>query len=393
MALTLIADRIIRGKMYPALAQHQAEPYTQSWREFEHHWPCTVPFRPQEYCEYHGVKLNILGPTDAWPTDAFYPIGLGFFDFGIDYFDLLPERVFNELWHSHIRILFYYHEGDNPVRIKQRLDALVVQHQLPRHCYRFVSGNTAARDVEDFVYFADFELWYWHRNHASAPLAIHDQPREREFTALNRLHKSWRATVMADLLQHHVLDNSYWSYCETGQLVDQDNPIEIDSLQNLRTATERFLSSAPYMSDDLDQASRNNPANLVGKYFNNSYCHIVLETHFDADQSGGTFLTEKTFKPIKHGQMFFVVGPAGSLQALRDLGYRTFDHVLDNSYDTETDNTQRWRRLCASIQQAQFDLPRLHALARADIEHNQQLFVASKTARLNILLEHINESY
>ena len=41
-------------------------------------------------------------------------------------------------------------------------------------------------------------------------------------------------------------------------------------------------------------------------------------------------LTEKTFKPIKHGQLFFVAGPAGSLQALRDMGYRTFDHVLDN---------------------------------------------------------------
>jgi len=301
--------------------------------------------------------------------------------------------VFTELWHSHLRVLFYYHEGDNPVRIKQRLDALVAQHQLPAHCYRFVSGNTAARDLEDFVYFADFELWYWHRNHATQALAIHGEPREREFTALNRLHKSWRATVMADLLQHHVLDNSYWSYCETGELVDADNPIEIDAFKNLRTATERFLSSAPYLSDDLDQGERNNHANLVPKYFSNSYCHIVLETHWDADQSGGAFLTEKTFKPIKHGQMFFVAGPAGSLQTLRDLGYRTFDHVLDNSYDLETDNTQRWRLLCQAIQKAQFDLPRLHALACGDAEHNQQLFLGTKTSRLNILLEHLNESY
>ena len=393
MALNLVVDKTVRGKIYPALARHQAEPYTQSWREFEQHWPCTVPFRPQEYCEHHGIKINILGPNDVWPANAFYPIGLGFFNFEIDYFDLLPPRVFTELWHSHIRILFYYHEGDNPVRIKQRLDALVAQHQLPQHCYRFVSGNTAARDLEDFVYFADFELWYWHRNHASAPLAIHGEPREREFTALNRLHKSWRATVMADLLQHHVLDNSYWSYCETGQLVDQDNPIEIDTFSNLRTAAQRFLDSAPYVSDELAQSERNNPANVVAKYFTNSYCHIVLETHFDADQSGGAFLTEKTFKPIKHGQMFFVVGPAGSLQALRDLGYRTFDHVLDNRYDLETDNTQRWQRLCASIKQAQFDLPQLCARAQADIEHNQQLFSSGKADRLNILLEHINESY
>jgi hypothetical protein len=329
----------------------------------------------------------------VWPSAAFYPIGLGFFNFEIDYFDLLPNRVFTELWHGHIRILFYYHEGDNPVKIKQRLDALVRQHQLPAHCYRFVSGNSAAHDVEDFVYFADFELWYWHRNSDLQALPIHSEPREREFTALNRLHKTWRATAIADLLQHHVLDNSYWSYCETGTLVDADNPIEIDSIGQLRTATEQFLRSAPYYSDDLDQASRNNHANLVNKYFTNSYCHIVLETHWDADQSGGTFLTEKTFKPIKHGQMFFIAGPAGSLELLRHQGYRVFDNVLDNTYDLIENNTERWINLRNAIVQAQSDLPRLHGRARFDIEHNQRLFLESKTSRLNILLEQLNESY
>jgi hypothetical protein len=78
MELNLIADRTVRGKIYPALAQHQAEPYTPSWREFEQHWPCTVPFRLQEYCQHHGVELNIVKLDDAWPADAFYPIGLGF---------------------------------------------------------------------------------------------------------------------------------------------------------------------------------------------------------------------------------------------------------------------------------------------------------------------------
>jgi hypothetical protein len=393
MELNLVSDQTIRGKIYPAFARHSAEPYTQSWREFEQHWPYTVPFRPQEYCEHHGVRLNIFGPNDVWPTNAFYAVGLGFFDFGIDYFELLPGRVFTELWHSHIRILFYYHEGDNPAKIKQRLDVLVSKHQLPKHCYKFVSGNTAARDVKGFLYFADSELWYWHRNHATAPLAIHNQPREREFTALNRLHKTWRATAMADLLQHHVLDNSYWSYCETGEIVDEENPIEIDSFDYLRAETEQFLKSAPYFSDELDQAKRNNHATLVGKYFSNSYCHIALETHFDADQSGGVLLSEKTFKPIKHGQMFFVAGPAGSLQTLRNLGYKTFDGILDTSYDYDSNNTLRWMKLRNAIVRAQADLPRLFERARSDIEHNQRLFLESKTARLNILLEHINESY
>ena len=393
MALTLIADRIVKGKIYPAFAPHEGRPYTHSWREFGSHWPYTIPLRLQEYCDHHNVKLNIVDLSSAWPADAFYPIGLGFFDFGIDYFDLLPKRVFTELWHSHIRILFYYHEGDNPERIKQRLDALAQQHQLPKRCYVFVSANTVARDIPDFVYFNDFELWYWQRNEHVPAMNIHAEPRERDFTVLNRLHKSWRATAMADLHRKGLLSNSYWSYCETGSIVDADNPIQIDAFDNLRADTDQFLAGAPYISDELSMEQRNNHSIQEPKYFANAYCNIVMETHFDADGCAGTFLTEKTFKPIKHGQLFFIAGPAGSLQLLRDMGYRVFDKILDNSYDRIPDHTERWKKLCSAVEQSQYRLKDRFEVSRADIEHNQQLFLQHKTQRLNILLEQLNESY
>jgi|688.fasta_scaffold186391_2 hypothetical protein len=395
MILTLIADHVVKGKIYPAFALHQGRPYTASWREFEQHWPYTIPLRLQEYCDHHTVPLNIVGLGDEWPSDAFYPVGLGFFDFGIDYFDLLPQRVFTELWHSHIRVLFYYHEGDNPERIKQRLDALVEQHQLPRQCYVFVSANTAADAIPGFVYFNDFELWYYQRNHNVAPLEIHNQPRSRDFTALVRLHKPWRAMAMADLHRNNLLNNSYWSYCETVTApTDLNNsPIEIDSIKDLRTDTENFLAQTPYVSDELSNNERNNHSMIVPKYHVDSYCNIVFETHFDADQSSGAFLTEKTYKPIKHGQLFFIAGCAGSLQVLRDQGYRVFDRVLDNTYDRIENNTERWQRLCTAIKESQHRLADRFSTVQEDIEHNQRLFLETKTSRLNILLEHINESY
>jgi hypothetical protein len=46
-----------------------------------------------------------------------------------------------------LRVLFYYHEGDNPARIKNRLDELQ-QSLLPPNCYVFVSGNTAAKHCQ-----------------------------------------------------------------------------------------------------------------------------------------------------------------------------------------------------------------------------------------------------
>jgi hypothetical protein len=392
MKLNLVADHVIKGRIYPSLAQHQARPYTQSWREFGSHFPYTVPLRLQEYCDQHQVEIGVHSITDALPRNTFYPVGLSFFDFGIDYFGLLPADVFTAVYKGKIRVLFYYHEGDNPHRIKQRLDQLAAQLRLPQDCYVFVSANTAAKHIPGFVYFTDFELWYYQRNIDVTAGEVHDQPRQRDFTVLNRLHKSWRATAMTDLHRSGVLDNSYWSYCEFGKL-DADNPIEIDSIPGLADAAQQFLAAAPYVSDELDQDKRNDHSRTDAKYHVNSYCNIVMETHFDADQSGGTFLTEKTFKPIKHGQLFFVAGPPGSLQQLRDLGYRTFDSVLDNTYDRIADNTQRWRRLCDAIQQSQHRLADRFAAARADIQHNQQLFLERKTQRLNSLIKDIHEQY
>jgi hypothetical protein len=384
MHLNLIVDRIVNGKIYPALAKTNGD--------FDRQYPYTIPLRLQEYCVEHSVPLNIYHVEDHFPANSFYPVGIGFFDFAIDYFAIMSGDLRKQLREQRVRVLFYYHEGDNPIHIKDRLDELASNHLLPPNCYVFVSGNTAAKTLPNFVYFADFELWYYQRNKSSPALKTHTRPRERDFTVLNRLHKSWRAMAMTDLKHNGILDNSYWSYCEPGKFVDSECAIEIDNISGLRTRTEKFLQSAPYISDELDFDRRNDHSTLVPKYHVNSYCNIVMETHFDIEHSG-TFLTEKTFKPIKHGQMFFIAGPAGSLQVLRDLGYRVFDSVLDNSYDLEPNATQRWMALTRSIFFTQPDLPQLFELCRADIEHNQQLFQSSKADRLNTLIKEINESY
>ncbi len=393
LSLNLVADQILKGRIYPALTQHQARPFTQAWREFGQHWPYTIPLRLQEYCGQHGVDINIFSIDDDLPKFTFYPVGIGFFDFDIDYFSLLPVSVREALISNRLRVLFYYHEGDNPRRIKQRLDALAIQNGLLDTCYVFVSSNTAAEDLPGFVVFNDFELWYYQRNIETAPLHIHNHARGKEFTCLSRLHKWWRATAVADLHRSGILDQSYWSYCEPATGEDNDCPIEVDLIQRLRYDRTKFLQSAPYFCDNLSNDDRNNHSVIVNEHYSDSYCQIVLESQFDVDQSGGAFITEKTFKPIKHGQLFFIAGGAGSLQALRELGYCTFDHLLDNSYDTITNHTQRWQRLVESITKAQENLPELFEAARPDLEHNQQLFVANKKQRLNSLIERIHEQY
>jgi len=314
---------------------------------------------------------------------------MGFFNFGLDYFAMIPTQILE----SQTTILFYYHEADNPYQIKQRLDTLCIQHGLPTTCYQFVSGNTAAVHIPGFHWFPDHELLYWNRNRAVTVSELNLAPRSYDFTLLSRTHKWWRATVVTDLHRSGLLDHSLWSYntVDIGDL-EQDNPIELDHFDHLRTDVKTFLSGAPYTCDQLTADDHNDHHKIKISHYTDSYCNIVLETHFDADGSGGAFLTEKTFKPIKFGQPFIIVGAAGSLQALRDLGYRTFDHAIDNSYDTEINNTQRWVKIKSAIAQIkQQNMAQWFASCIDDALHNQQVFLSSKYNRLNNLLERLNK--
>jgi hypothetical protein len=349
-----------------------------------------VPVELYEHFNTHGIEYK-LSDFNNLASGAYYTVGLGFFNFDVDYFALMSEQVRRHLRREELVVLFYYHEGDNPFRIRDRLDELCQNHLLPPDCYRFVSGNTAAEGIPGFAYFPDHELLYWHRNQQIPPTPVHNNKRLRDFTVLSRTHKWWRATVMTDLHRTGLLDNSYWSY-RTDVAIDEDetdNPIEVDTLE-IRTDIKQFLSNGPYSCDALTHEQHNDHHLIETTHYTDSYCNIILETHFDADGSGGAFLTEKTFKAIKHGQPFVVIGCAGSLSALRELGYRTFDHVIDNSYDTIQDNTERWIAVRSTIAKLKSqNLYTWFESCRSDVEHNQQLFCSTKAQRLNTLLERI----
>lgn len=382
--MDFVADSIIKGQAYPALARHQARPYTPGWREFGQHWPHTTPAELWGHMRDHGVEYNIS--TDG---SGYYVIGLGFFDFTIDYFVLLETGLASRIRSGQVTVLFYYHEGDNPAHIHQRLAQLCRIHNYPESCYRFVSGNTAAKNTPGFAYFPDHELLFWRRNRDVAPAELHSRTRPYTFVALSRTHKWWRASVMADMLQSGLLTNSLWSYNTNLILGDSptDNPIE----QQPGVDIPSFMRGGPYTCDTLNAEQHNDHSLAVEHHYTDAYFNIVIETHFDADGSRGAFLTEKTFKPIKNAQPFVIVGTPGSLQCLRDLGYRTFDSVLDNSYDTEINNTQRWLKIKNTLKQIQQDPHGMLLACWDDILHNQQLFLSDKSSRLNSLFTQLNK--
>ena len=381
-------DKFIGTRPYPNLAKHQAKPLTAEWRQFSQHWPFSEPPNLIEYFRDESVDHSNQ-------RNKYYLISISFFDFSIDWFSLLPKSRILEMQQEKLHLMFFYSEGDNPVRMREHLLSQCKLHNVPAHMLIIISANSAADQLPGCAWFADDELLFRKRNRKVTALRYHENPRSKMFTSLVRTHKWWRATTMAEFWKRGWQPNGYFSY-NTEVAVgepEHENPIEVDCVNGLRSAMYDFLKNCPFKSDNLSSDQHNNHHLCVPEHYNNSYLNIVIETHMDVDQSNGVFLTEKTFKPIKHAQPFVIFGAAHSLARLRDLGYRVFDGVIDNSYDLIEDTTQRWIKLVDILDhmfsQGPDYMHQMLCCCQFDLLHNQQYFLSSKKDRLNNLLRKI----
>lgn len=102
---------------------------------------------------------------------------------------------------------------------------------------------------------------------------------------------------------------SLYSYVDCGYYIKDDVP----------------PTGTPFQSGTSDQ-SFYNPA-----WYSETAFSMVSESDIGQER----FISEKIFKPIAYQHAFVVHGTPGTLRYLHELGFETFDHVIDESYDNE----------------------------------------------------------
>ena len=73
--------------------------------------------------------------------------------------------------------------------------------------------------------------------------------------------------------------------------------------------------------------------------YNQTLYSIVAET---SAENSVHMPTEKTAKPMLGRRLFVVFAGAGFLQHLKNLGFKTFSEIIDETYDQIENNKQRW---------------------------------------------------
>lgn len=109
---------------------------------------------------------------------------------------------------------------------------------------------------------------------------------------------------------------------------------------------------------------------LKAEPYIDTYFSLVTETVFEYPYS---FRTEKIWKPIAIGHPWIAVSGAGYYRDMHNLGFKSFGHIIDESFDTIEDNQKRIERIAQVVEDlCQQDLAKFLEECYTMCKYNQQ---------------------
>jgi hypothetical protein len=189
---------------------------------------------------------------------------------------------------------------------------------------------------------------------------LEDKTYIKKFLNLNRRGRLHRPLLISLLESFNIRDLGYISFgnsdsntvdwkklynsilestkdCEEVNSIVLSNKEKIENIPNMYLDTTDLVTNKVELDDTTDI------------YYQNSYFSIVSETYYYDDGKYGKFLSEKTFKAIAKCHPFILVSHSGTLHLLKSLGYKTFDPLIDESYDLEYDDNNRMLKIAKEV--------------------------------------------
>jgi hypothetical protein len=190
-----------------------------------------------------------------------------------------------------------------------------------------------------------------------------------KFLCLNRRLDLHRVVLLSEIL-NDIKDES---------LVSFDKKLITNEIHNLfknQPDIEIKFNNLPekVIADREDIENTNGYQHDNEDLFLESYISIVTETSFYIDND---FISEKIWKPLYQFHPFIVVGRPHLLKYLRDIGFKTFDFLIDEMYDTIEDNDLRMAAIIKEIKKINnIPIHELDTIIKSNIDilkHNYDL--------------------
>jgi hypothetical protein len=162
----------------------------------------------------------------------------------------------------------------------------------------------------------------------------------KRFSAFSRRYEYWRFKFFCDLIENNLLDKFYYTFTNghpesvpyPHEIITKEQLKNLDNVKQISKNKEdihTWIDNMPYCLDLLEQS--NSFPLTIYELYKKSHINIVLETSpFNAFT--GIIITEKTYRAISMARPFILFTSNTGLTLLKNLGYETFEPVIDESY-------------------------------------------------------------
>jgi len=229
-------------------------------------------------------------------------------------------------------------------------------------------------------------------------------PKPFTFSYLNGRSRPHRKHLWHLLNQQGSLDRSLWSWWDDSSATNSLSAETNDTIprQSLDSKYESaFVDIGHSMLQQYDAKRYYEfrihlnqghwiDGHIVPEMYKNTYFSVVTESVTEFSP----FLTEKIFKPLLAGHPFIVLGSAGYYQKLKELGFQTFDTVIDESFDLEQDVVKRCAMIAAQVDRlCNINLAEFHVKVRDICEHNRQHYINNQWSEWLKVHNELNEFF
>lgn len=209
--------------------------------------------------------------------------------------------------------------------------------------------------------------------------------RPYKFLFLNGRFRAHRKYLLDSFKHSGLIDQSLWTNLDdvvgNTELLDiklTENPIqylppkyEVDRYQDRAVAVPPKDHADTFYAKNHLFKKEWGEIYLAPLPYLDTYFSLVTETVFTYPHS---FRTEKIWKPIAMGHPFVVAANSGYYRDLHNLGFQTFGHLIDESFDQIEDNQHRLERIAQVVEDlCRQDLPAFITAAEETCKYNQQL--------------------
>lgn len=178
-------------------------------------------------------------------------------------------------------------------------------------------------------------------------------------------HRNFKDDLYDVALEHEVSKKSLITYMPRGNAKWSHG--HVPKVHTAETIGNDF--SNPRISDLIDV-----------DIYNDSYYSTIIETVIHNDFA---MFSEKFAKPIMAKRPFVVFGSRHHLKAFRNLGFKTFDSVIDESYDDIEDMHKRFKAVLDTMQKlCELDPKKVFEELDAVLKHNFDHFLDTNWANL-----------